>query len=388
MAYSTQRSVSDGTLQLLMIEIEFFDKSEITAYFDNIPTTEFIWATDKSLRFNDPVPNGIEVLLRRTTDLSQPRHIFSQGAQFKDSTLDEDFKQILHISQEAVEGANVGDIYQPLNMHGNPILNVGPAVDDGSAVSLGQVKTESTSAWVAANQAAAALAGVQAAAGVATTQAGIATTQAGIATTQAGIATTQAGIATAAAASTGANVTAAQSARDTAVGAASTATSQAGIATTKASEAAASAASIALPSFSGKAGYSLVVNAAASAWELVERVTKAAFDSLVTRVTTLESKSVIRTPQVVTRVIGTQYTNTLPYPIMVYLNVGRVSGDAVYADVTYDGVLLFTLKVFDANYTANIASTGQCSFEVEPGKSWVVTSVNGVANITRVVELK
>lgn len=150
MAYSTQRAVSDGSLQLLMIEIEFFDKSEITAYFDNIPTTEFIWATDKSLRFNDPVPNGIEVLLRRTTDLSQPRHIFSQGAQFKDSTLDEDFKQILHISQEAVEGANVGDIYQPLNMHGNTITNVGPALADGDAVSLGQVKQESTSAWTAA----------------------------------------------------------------------------------------------------------------------------------------------------------------------------------------------------------------------------------------------
>lgn len=236
MAFSTQRAVSDGTLQLLMIEIEFFDKSEITAYFDNIPTTAFIWATDKSLRFDAPVPAGIEVLLRRTTDLSAPRHIFSQGAQFKDSTLDEDFKQILHIAQEAVEGANVGDIYQPLNMHGNPILNVGPAVDDGSAVSLGQVKTESASAWVAANQATAALAGVQASAATATQQAGIATTKAAAAAASEAVATQQAVIATTAVASIGTSV-------GDAAASAATATAQAGISTTKANESSASAAS-------------------------------------------------------------------------------------------------------------------------------------------------
>lgn len=242
MAYSTQRAVSDGTLQLLMIEIEFFDESEITAYFDNIPTTEFIWATDKSLRFNDPVPNGVEVLLRRTTDLSQPRHIFSQGAQFKDSTLDEDFKQILHIAQEAVEGANVGDIYQPLNMHGNPILNVGPAVDDGSAVSLGQVKTESASAWVAAGQAQAALAGVQASANTATQQAVIATTKAGEAGASATTATQQAGIATAAVASIGGSVGEATAQADRSKNEADRSKAQADISTTKAGESSSSAA--------------------------------------------------------------------------------------------------------------------------------------------------
>lgn len=153
MAYSTQRSVSDGTLQLLMIEIEFFDKSEITAYFNNIPTTAYVWATDKSLRFTNPVPIGVEVLLRRSTDLSQPRHIFSQGAQFKDSTLDEDFKQILHIAQEAVEGANVGDIYQTLNMHGNFIRNVADAVEPGDAMNLAQVQAWSGSALNQADRA-------------------------------------------------------------------------------------------------------------------------------------------------------------------------------------------------------------------------------------------
>uniref|UniRef100_A0AAU6W179 Peptidase S74 domain-containing protein n=4 Tax=unclassified bacterial viruses TaxID=12333 RepID=A0AAU6W179_9VIRU len=153
MAYSTQRAVSDGTLQLLMIALEFFDKSEISVYLNNAPTTAYTWATDKSIRMDAVVPQGVELMFRRTTDLSQVRHVFSSGAQFKDSTLDDDFKQILHIAQEAVEGANVGDIYADLNMHGNRVLNVGPAIADGDAVSLGQVKTESASAWVAASQA-------------------------------------------------------------------------------------------------------------------------------------------------------------------------------------------------------------------------------------------
>ncbi len=64
MAYSTQRAVSDGTLQLLGISIDFFDKSEITAYFNNVPTTAFIWALTNhrqwlasGLRLTSPV-NG------------------------------------------------------------------------------------------------------------------------------------------------------------------------------------------------------------------------------------------------------------------------------------------------------------------------------------------
>ncbi|QQO90859.1 tail fiber protein [Pseudomonas phage Misse] len=293
MAYSTQRSVSDGTLRVLGITIEFFDKSEITAYFDNVPTTAYVWATDNSLRFNANVPNGVEVLIRRTTDLSSVRHVFSLGAQFKDSTLDDDFKQILHIAQEAVEGANVGDIYSDLNMHGNKITNVGPAVADGDAVSLGQVRTESQGAWQAASQAAAsaatataaagnAAASVTAAAGSASAAAGsasaaagsasTASTAAGTATTQAGNSATSATLAQRWAAEledvvvAGGQYSAFHYSRKAAASAA-TATTQAGNSLTEANRAKAEAdraqgyaASLNLPSGLGKAGMSLTQN--------------------------------------------------------------------------------------------------------------------------------
>lgn len=162
MAYSTQRAVSNGTLQVLLLSIKYIDKSDITVYLNSIATTAFTWATDTSIRFNSVVPNGVEVLLRRATDMGKIRHKFTEGAQFKSQTLDEDFQQILHISQEALEGGTVRDLFNDLDMHGYRIRNLATAKAAGDAVSLGQVKTESASAWVAAGNAQAAASGASA----------------------------------------------------------------------------------------------------------------------------------------------------------------------------------------------------------------------------------
>jgi hypothetical protein len=278
-----------------MIAIEFFDKSEITVYFNNIPTTAFTWATDKSLHFNSVVPVGIEVLVRRTTDLSGVRHVFSAGAQFKDATLDDDFRQILHIAQEAVEGANVGDIYSTLNMHGNKIANVGPATLDGDAISLGQVKTESQGAYLANTQAQAAATAAAVSRDVATAQAviatnaqGVAVTQAASATASASTATTQAGLSSTARAGAEAAQAAAAASQamaqkwaaeveDTVVSGGlyssfhysrkSSASATASAAS--AAQAASLAASFNLPSMAGKAGQGLRANAAETGYEYV-----------------------------------------------------------------------------------------------------------------------
>ena len=106
MAYSSQTEVSDGTLQTILIAISFFDKSEITVYRNGglVPSNEWSWATDNSVQFGIPQPLGSVIQLRRTTDISEMRHIFTQGSQFNNQTLDEDYTQILHIAQEAIEG--------------------------------------------------------------------------------------------------------------------------------------------------------------------------------------------------------------------------------------------------------------------------------------------
>jgi len=136
-SYSTQRVTSDGTLGTLALSIDYFDRSEISVYLDDVLSTAWYWTTptSKTIQFTDaPLALGVQVLVRRTTDISAVRHYFTGGAQFTYQTLDEDFKQILHIAQEAVEGAAVGDLYNNLNMHSYRILNLANPVEPQDAV--------------------------------------------------------------------------------------------------------------------------------------------------------------------------------------------------------------------------------------------------------------
>lgn len=159
--YSTQRVTSDGTLVLLPISIEYFDRSEITVFFDDILGEEgvawnWVGSTDKTISFPTAVGAGIEVKLVRTTDISLIRHVFSDGAAFLDETMDENFRQILYIAQEARERVSIADMFSNLNMHGYKIINVGPAVDPNDVISLAQYQADAEGAWAARNQAVAA----------------------------------------------------------------------------------------------------------------------------------------------------------------------------------------------------------------------------------------
>lgn len=158
MALSTQRAVSDGTLALLDLSIEYLDRSEISVFFDAVPATTWHWVggTAKQIAFIPPVPNGVEVLVRRNTDITELRHEFSKGSAFTAETLDQDLKQVLHIVQEAKEAGMIGDLYTELDMHGYRIKNVGYAIEDTDALTLGQYKQDAGSAWTARNQAVAA----------------------------------------------------------------------------------------------------------------------------------------------------------------------------------------------------------------------------------------
>jgi hypothetical protein len=139
MAFSTQRVTSDGTLSSLALSIDYFDRDEISVFFDDIvDALPWAWVglTEKTISFSPDVPNGVEVLVRRTTPLDEVFHDFDGGAAFVATTVDENFKQVLHIAQEAVEGGTVGDFFNNLNMHGYKITNLGNPVDPGDAVNL------------------------------------------------------------------------------------------------------------------------------------------------------------------------------------------------------------------------------------------------------------
>ena len=105
MAYSYQSVVSNGTLTNLLLTIEYGSRSEISVYFNGAPTSAWSWVgtIEKQITFSPAVPNGTTVLVRRTTALHAPKHVFSTGAQFKAQAVDDNTSQLLRAAQEAQE---------------------------------------------------------------------------------------------------------------------------------------------------------------------------------------------------------------------------------------------------------------------------------------------
>ena len=200
MAQSTQRAVSNGTLVTLDLSINYLDRSEIAVYFDSALTTDWAWVgeTAKQITFTPAVPRGVEVLVKRTTAISKLRHEFSKGAAFTAKVLDEDLTQVLHIAQEASESNLSGQFYSDIDMHNYRIRNIGTAVDDTDALTLGQYKADALGANAAKT---AAQAAQTAAAASATAAAGSATTAGTHATNAGNSATAAANSASAAATS-------------------------------------------------------------------------------------------------------------------------------------------------------------------------------------------
>lgn len=143
MSFSIQRAVSDGTLALLPISIEYFDREEISVLFDGVVNAlpwSWVGVDDATISFTPPIPNMVEVSILRSTDLSALRHSFSMGAQFTATSLDESLLQILHIAQESKEGSGLGEVYQNLNFHGFKAINMGDGSAPGDAVNHAQMQ--------------------------------------------------------------------------------------------------------------------------------------------------------------------------------------------------------------------------------------------------------
>lgn len=154
MSFSIQRETSDGTLSTLDLTIEYIDRTDVRAYVDDIEidltggSTPYTWEwiTPSQIKITPDVPNGLVAMIKRSTPMDAMYHIFDAGAVFKDETVDENFQQVLFLSQEAKEGSGVSDIYSNVNMHGYVIGNHGAAVLDGDLVTFGQYRNDALGA--------------------------------------------------------------------------------------------------------------------------------------------------------------------------------------------------------------------------------------------------
>lgn len=146
---ATQTEVSDGTLNIVNVGIEFFEQDDISvAINQGLPLevgTDYQWATATSIQFLNTtltpsglVPLGGVVLLRRNTKNDEMYNVFDGGAPFNRLALDENYEQLLMLSQEFAEGLGIDGLQNNLDMHGYRVTHLGDAIDDTDAMPKGQ----------------------------------------------------------------------------------------------------------------------------------------------------------------------------------------------------------------------------------------------------------
>ena len=144
--YSVQEETSDGTLDRVVLGIDFIDTSHIHVFRSDIETelavgVDYTWDGDTAINLSVTVPTGVVVTLLRRTLYNAMLNVFSGGAPFTRVVLDENFEQILMISQEATESGLTYDYYRNLNLHNHRILNLGSPIADTDAASKVYVDT-------------------------------------------------------------------------------------------------------------------------------------------------------------------------------------------------------------------------------------------------------
>lgn len=148
---ATQIEVSDGTLNIINVGIEFFNQSDISVFLDQaveplVLGVGYVWSAATTIQIlptpDTPgglVPLGVEVLLRRATENTEMLNIYDGGAPFSRLTLDENFEQLLRLSQEFSEGLGLDGLRNNLDMNGYRVVNLGNAIDPQDAVPLSQM---------------------------------------------------------------------------------------------------------------------------------------------------------------------------------------------------------------------------------------------------------
>lgn len=120
--YSIQKMVSDGTLSTIALGIQYLQRNDIYVRIAGVETPHsgapsgYTWSflDNTTLKILPVVPNGVEVVVYRRTDVDAMYNIYSQNAQFDEATIDENNQQLLYIAQEYLEqgipGAGVDTI--------------------------------------------------------------------------------------------------------------------------------------------------------------------------------------------------------------------------------------------------------------------------------------
>lgn len=109
MSKSFQEVVSDGTLRNIVLSLDYLAESDIYLRIagEDIPKTgheTYSWVFSNNIITITPaVTAGYKVVVYRRTATTEMLNIYGQNAQFSESSMDENFTQLLYLSQEYME---------------------------------------------------------------------------------------------------------------------------------------------------------------------------------------------------------------------------------------------------------------------------------------------
>lgn len=200
MQSSIQRVVSDGTLQFIDLAIEYIDKVNVKVSVNDVPIGApgsgtpytYEWITAVRIKITPVVPLAGIVTLRRVTPTLKMYHVYDDGATFNDFTMDENFKQLLFIGQEAIDGGVATDFYSDMNIHGYRIKSSADGVDPTDLVTVRQYQADASGAYASRVDAAASKVAAAASASSAATSASASASSASSASASAASATSSA----------------------------------------------------------------------------------------------------------------------------------------------------------------------------------------------------
>ncbi len=102
MSYTIENTyVGDGTTVLYSFTFEYIEPTDIEVSLDSVITTEWTFANATTVEFNTAPGDGVNIRIYRNTTVTSPKAIFFPGSAIRAQDLNDNFEQILYVTQES-----------------------------------------------------------------------------------------------------------------------------------------------------------------------------------------------------------------------------------------------------------------------------------------------
>ena len=146
MATNTQNTyVSDGTTTEYSITFEYINTEDVKVSIDEQDTTEWEFIDPVTIDLNEAPPEGENIRIYRRTNVDSLANEFFPGSAIRADDLNEDFEQVLFVSQESQRDSELSYSALPIAAEARQIANAADAKSEQAMEQAAQaVETSNT----------------------------------------------------------------------------------------------------------------------------------------------------------------------------------------------------------------------------------------------------